>query len=55
MLRTGAEGHSRVPVYSGRRESIVGMLLVKRLIVLDPARYPEYPEYPEHPAYEIPP
>lgn len=30
------QGHSRVPVYRGQRDNIVGMLLVKRLIHLDP-------------------
>jgi ankyrin repeat/SOCS box protein 13/metal transporter CNNM len=30
------QGHSRVPVYKGERDNIVGMLLVKRLIHLDP-------------------
>lgn len=30
------QGHSRVPVYKGQRDNIVGMLLVKRLIHLDP-------------------
>ena len=30
------QGHSRVPVYVGVRDNIVGMLLVKRLIHLDP-------------------
>ncbi|KAJ2803465.1 hypothetical protein H4R21_002028 [Coemansia helicoidea] len=29
-------GHSRVPVYSGCREDIVGVLLVKSLVLLDP-------------------
>mmetsp|Transcript_17291 Transcript_17291/g.25929 ORF Transcript_17291/g.25929 Transcript_17291/m.25929 type:complete len:614 (-) Transcript_17291:187-2028(-) len=29
-------GHSRVPIYSDRSNNIVGMLLVKRLIVVDP-------------------
>ncbi|KAJ1728723.1 hypothetical protein LPJ61_003880 [Coemansia biformis] len=29
-------GHSRVPVYDGRREDIVGVLLVKSLVLLDP-------------------
>ncbi|KAJ2704810.1 hypothetical protein H4R19_005196 [Coemansia spiralis] len=29
-------GHSRVPVFSGRREDIVGVLLVKSLVLLDP-------------------
>ncbi|KAJ2355500.1 hypothetical protein IWW50_003309, partial [Coemansia erecta] len=33
MLR---QGHSRVPVYEGVRENIVGVLLVKSLILLDP-------------------
>ncbi|KAJ2846596.1 hypothetical protein IWW36_004278 [Coemansia brasiliensis] len=33
MLR---QGHSRVPVYEGCRENIVGVLLVKSLILLDP-------------------
>lgn len=32
-----ASGHSRIPVYRGRRNNIIGLLLVKRLIVLDPA------------------
>ena len=29
-------GFSRVPVYAGQRDNVVGMLLVKRLIKLDP-------------------
>uniref|UniRef100_A0A0G4HPN7 CNNM transmembrane domain-containing protein n=1 Tax=Chromera velia CCMP2878 TaxID=1169474 RepID=A0A0G4HPN7_9ALVE len=29
-------GHSRVPVYRGRRENVVGVLLSKQLIVIDP-------------------
>ncbi|KAJ2710766.1 hypothetical protein H4R19_003586 [Coemansia spiralis] len=33
MLR---QGHSRVPVYDGSRENIVGVLLVKSLLLLDP-------------------
>ncbi|KAJ2808211.1 hypothetical protein H4R21_000167 [Coemansia helicoidea] len=33
MLR---QGHSRVPVYDGDRENIVGVLLVKSLLLLDP-------------------
>ncbi|KAJ2397902.1 hypothetical protein GGI05_000395, partial [Coemansia sp. RSA 2603] len=33
MLR---RGHSRVPVYNSRREDIVGVLLIKSLILLDP-------------------
>ncbi|KDO32086.1 hypothetical protein SPRG_03306 [Saprolegnia parasitica CBS 223.65] len=32
-----ASGHSRIPVYRGDLMNIVGLLLVKRLIVLDPA------------------
>ncbi|DBA01124.1 TPA: hypothetical protein N0F65_001752 [Lagenidium giganteum] len=31
-----ASGHSRIPVYKEYRSNIVGLLLVKRLIVLDP-------------------
>ena len=31
-----AQGHSRVPVYRGERDNIIGILLVKRLIHLDP-------------------
>ncbi|OQR94658.1 hypothetical protein ACHHYP_01010 [Achlya hypogyna] len=31
-----ASGHSRIPVHRGHRMNIVGLLLVKRLIVLDP-------------------
>jgi metal transporter CNNM len=31
-----ASGHSRIPVYEARKSNIVGLLLVKRLIVLDP-------------------
>ncbi|KAJ2908241.1 hypothetical protein GGI21_003084, partial [Coemansia aciculifera] len=30
------QGHSRVPVYEGERTNVVGMLLVKSLILLDP-------------------
>lgn len=30
------KGHSRVPVYRGSRDNICGMLLVKKLIQLDP-------------------
>ncbi|KAJ2522108.1 hypothetical protein H4217_000980 [Coemansia sp. RSA 1939] len=33
MLR---QGHSRVPVYEGQRANVVGVLLVKSLILLDP-------------------
>ncbi|KAJ2783776.1 hypothetical protein H4R18_001528 [Coemansia javaensis] len=33
MLR---QGHSRVPVYDGARENVVGVLLVKSLVLLDP-------------------
>lgn len=29
-------GHSRVPVYEGTKDNVVGMLLVKKLIKLDP-------------------
>ncbi|KAJ2805003.1 hypothetical protein H4R20_002272 [Coemansia guatemalensis] len=29
-------GHSRVPVFDGRRDNIVGVLLVKSLVLLDP-------------------
>jgi metal transporter CNNM len=31
-----SSGFSRIPVYSGHRMNVVGLLLVKRLIVLDP-------------------
>eukprot|EP00644_Phytophthora_capsici_P011392 jgi/Phyca11/508639/fgenesh2_kg.PHYCAscaffold_37_\ len=31
-----ASGHSRIPVYETRRSNIVGLLFVKKLIVLDP-------------------
>lgn len=31
-----ASGHSRIPVYESRRVNIVGLLFVKKLIVLDP-------------------
>ena len=30
------KGHSRVPVYKGSEDNICGMLLVKKLIQLDP-------------------
>ena len=30
------KGHSRVPVYDGDREKIVGLLFVKSLIMIDP-------------------
>jgi CBS domain containing-hemolysin-like protein len=36
MASIVAWGHSRIPVYKGHRTNIVGMLLVKKLIVLDP-------------------
>ncbi|XP_032226027.2 DUF21 domain-containing protein At4g33700 isoform X2 [Nematostella vectensis] len=36
MLKIIAKGHSRVPVYEGSRENIVGLILVKSLIRLDP-------------------
>ena len=39
MLKIHENGHSRVPVYRDKRENIVGMLLVKRLMVLDAAEY----------------
>ena len=29
-------GHSRVPVYKGDKTNVVGMLLIKKLIKLDP-------------------
>ncbi|KAF0690591.1 Aste57867_18038 [Aphanomyces stellatus] len=32
-----ASGHSRIPVYRTHRANVVGLLLVKRLIVLDPS------------------
>ncbi|RHY53955.1 hypothetical protein DYB38_004576 [Aphanomyces astaci] len=32
-----ASGYSRIPVYKGHRTNVVGLLLVKRLIVLNPA------------------
>ncbi|KAJ4462952.1 putative Protein MAM3 [Paratrimastix pyriformis] len=32
-----SRGHSRIPVYDGDRSNIVGMLLVKRLIAVNPA------------------
>lgn len=31
-----ASGHSRIPVFRGIRQNIVGMIIVKRLIVIDP-------------------
>ncbi|GMF21246.1 unnamed protein product [Phytophthora lilii] len=31
-----ASGHSRIPVYETRKSNIVGLLFVKKLIVLDP-------------------
>jgi len=36
MKEISRKGHSRVPVYEGSRENIVGLLFVKSLIVLDP-------------------
>lgn len=35
-LQISRKGHSRVPVYSGERENIVGVLFVKSLVMLDP-------------------
>ena len=37
MARIMASGYSRIPVYRSRKSNIVGLLLVKRLIVLDPS------------------
>ena len=31
-----ARGHSRIPVYKDSRQDVVGVLLVKKLITLDP-------------------
>jgi len=31
-----AAGHSRIPIYSGYRENVVGMILTKSLILIDP-------------------
>ncbi|KAM7440167.1 hypothetical protein ABFA07_010572 [Porites harrisoni] len=36
MKEISRKGHSRVPVYSGERENIVGVLFVKSLVMLDP-------------------
>eukprot|EP00466_Bigelowiella_natans_P012518 jgi/Bigna1/68439/fgenesh1_pg.6_\ len=36
MAEIMTSGHSRVPVYTGRRSNVEGLLLVKRLIVVDP-------------------
>lgn len=36
MARILAAGFSRIPVYSGSRHNIVGIIMVKRLIVVDP-------------------
>ncbi|KAJ2156655.1 hypothetical protein GGF46_005040 [Coemansia sp. RSA 552] len=36
MTEMVRRGHSRVPVYEGFRENIVGVLLVKSLVLLDP-------------------
>ena len=37
MAKIMASGHSRIPVHRGAKHNIVGFILVKRLIVLDPA------------------
>ena len=36
LLQLTHHGHSRVPIYQGSRDNICGILLVKRLIGLDP-------------------
>eukprot|EP00475_Leptophrys_vorax_P009052 TRINITY_DN1593_c3_g1_i2.p1 TRINITY_DN1593_c3_g1~~TRINITY_DN1593_c3_g1_i2.p1 ORF type:complete len:550 (-),score=168.20 TRINITY_DN1593_c3_g1_i2:100-1749(-) len=36
MARILAAGFSRIPVFSGSRNNVVGLILVKRLIVIDP-------------------
>lgn len=36
MKEISEKGHSRVPVYDGDRENIVGLLFVKSLIMVDP-------------------
>jgi metal transporter CNNM len=37
LVQILAKGHSRVPVFSKNRHNIVGVLMVKKLIVIDPA------------------
>ena len=39
LLQLTLRGHSRVPIYQGSRDNVCGMLLVKRLIDLDPDDY----------------
>ena len=36
LARMLAVGHSRIPVWSGRRNNVVGVMLTKRLIVINP-------------------
>jgi len=36
MVEIMARGHSRIPVFRSKRQNIVGMLLIKNLILLDP-------------------
>ena len=36
LARMLAVGHSRIPVYSGRRDNVIGVMLTKRLIVINP-------------------
>ena len=36
LARMLAAGHSRIPVWSGRRDNVVGVMLTKRLIVINP-------------------
>ena len=36
LARMLAVGHSRIPVFTGRRTNVIGVMLVKRLIVINP-------------------
>ncbi|RHY75699.1 hypothetical protein DYB34_010636 [Aphanomyces astaci] len=62
MVRILASGYSRIPVYKGHRTNVVGLLLVKRLIVLNPAEEKPLKDLilrrpivisPEHSCYSI--
>ncbi|KAG9414607.1 hypothetical protein AC1031_008012 [Aphanomyces cochlioides] len=62
MVRILASGYSRIPVYKDHKVNVVGLLLVKRLIVLNPAEEKPLKDLmlrrpiviaPEHSCYSI--
>ena len=48
-------GHSRIPVYRGERENIVGVLFVKSLLELDPEDGEPISKYMKSPVHRLVP